>query len=581
MKSIAKKNLKKFIKIVLKNKGSNILILFLILITTFLNLILPQITKQIIDEGIMAKQVLFLFQLGMVYLGVNLLLAACRSYLDFIYAKLNKKIVALLKPRIIRHISKLSGKYYANLKTGEIMNTIDNDMYIIESSGIQIFFDLLVNTVTAVIAFFYLAHMQVDLLFIVLIIQALIMLSQLFFAKVIPRQVQLIRHQASMLAGILQEYIANLVHIIMLNSKLFIFKKYFLGLREYARKAIKLDILISLNRTFSGFLSSLITVSIYGYGGYKVITNKMTFGELIAFQQYAGMFIGPLVLAINSTNRIQQMLVSINRVFAILDEPVEIQQNNSGYRPNTEFTANLELEDVVFSYDKQPVLKAINMKFEAGTVTGIAGSSGGGKSTIIKLLYRLWDIDSGRILINGIDIRDYNLMALRKQMAIIPQDVFLLNDTILHNLTMGNSRIQPGRIEYICQKIGIYDFIMEQPDGFQTMVGEKGVKLSGGQKQKVAFVRMLLSDAKIIILDEASSALDNHAEKMIWDNMRDLLVDKTVIVIAHRLSTIQEADNIYILSHGRVSEMGNHAYLLSLKGEYFKLWHSHDLACSS
>jgi len=578
MKSVGNSNLIRFIRTALKNKMGNLLVIILTITITLLSLLLPQITKGIIDDGIMSKNIRFLLQMAAIYLIINILNTVCRIALDLTYSRLNKQIISRLKIRIVSHLSKLSGRYFTNIKTGELMNVIDSDTYIIENSGIQLFFDMAANSITAIIAFAFLARMQFDLLLIVIIIQAVMILSQFFFSKAITRQVQSVREQTGTLGGILQEYIANLVYIVIVKAKLFIFRKYFRELRKYAHKSIKLDLTFSSNVAVSVLLNNLITVCIYGYGGYKVITDQLTFGELIAFQQYAGLFIGPLMIVIRSSSRVQQVLVSIDRVFSILYEPIEIKQNNRGDRPGPAFTGCLEFEDVTFSYDEQQVLKLINMTFEPGTITGIAGGSGSGKTTITKLIYRLWDVDSGRILVDGIDIREYNLMALRKRIAIISQDVFLFNDTILNNLSMGNSSVELERIEYICKKIGIYGFIMEQPDGFQTVVGEKGIKLSGGQKQKLAFVRMLLSDSEIIVLDEASSALDNNSEKIIWDNMRDLTVNKTVIVIAHRLSTIQDADNIYILNNGQVSEKGNHERLLNLKGQYYDLWNVHNVA---
>ncbi len=227
--------------------------------------------------------------------------------------------------------------------------------------------------------------------------------------------------------------------------------------------------------------------------------------------------------------------------------------------------------DVSFSYDKEDVLHNINMSLESGNIYGIVGGSGSGKSTLIKLIYRLWDIESGSIRINDVDIRDYNLKNLRKNITIITQEPLLLNDTVFNNIILSNKNINYELVVRICKELDIYDFIVSLPNEFNTIVGENGVKLSGGQKQRISIARAMLSNSSILVLDEATSALDNISQKDLLKSMKKFLNNKIVIIIAHRLSTIKDSDKIFVINNGEIIESGSHKDLVSQNGYYCNL----------
>jgi ABC-type multidrug transport system fused ATPase/permease subunit len=254
-----------------------------------------------------------------------------------------------------------------------------------------------------------------------------------------------------------------------------------------------------------------------------------------------------------------------------IDEPVEIKQNNKARQVNGDFNGDVFWNKVSFSYSDEKVIDEITMLFKKGQITALVGSSGCGKSTIVNLLYRLWDADSGKIMIGDYDIRDYNLKSLRKNISIVTQDILLFDDSIKNNLILGNKEIDIDEIIKICKMVEIYEFIKQLPDGLDTIIGERGVKLSGGQRQRIAIARAIFCPSKIIIMDEATSALDNISQKSILDNIRMYLNNKVTIVIAHRLITIQDADKIYVIEGGKVIEEGTHKELLSNKNIYFKL----------
>lgn len=564
------KNVLRFLKIIFKkNKFISFIALLLMMVTSALGLLIPQVTRAILDDAIIFKQNELLLYLILTYIAIVLVSSILNIILDYIHSNMKKKTCIHLKIKLLNHLSKLSGNYYANLKTGNLLSIIENDIFTVENFGIDIIFSIIVDVFTAIIALFLLVSMQLDLLIIVIAIQVLLTIVQVKFTNVISSETSKIRSNAGNISNLVQEYVSNIMNVVISKSKEIFFRKYIKKEKSLLKQVIKLDIIISSNIGIANILSNLIIVLTYGYGGFKVINGEMTLGELIAFQQYIGMLIGPCMRIIRCNTTIQQSAVSIKRVFNILDEPIEINQNNKGSRYNHSHEGNIIFNNVEFSYDNdENTIDNVNIQFEKGKMTAIVGTSGSGKSTLVKLLFRLWDVNAGDITISGTSLKKYNLKDLRRNISIITQDLLLFDDSILNNITLGDSSKEISSIKSICQKVGIYRFIKELPEGFDTQVGEHGVKLSGGQKQRIAIARALISDCKVIVFDEATSALDNISQREILESIKDITGNKTIIVIAHRLSTIRDADKIYVLDKGKIIEEGNHGELLG-RGELY------------
>jgi subfamily B ATP-binding cassette protein MsbA len=574
-----KKNIRRFLKIVFKkNKLVACLAFSIMLIVSILELLIPQLTRMILDDAIRYGKINLLIKLILIYVVVSISSALFDISLEYIYSKMKKSVGINLKIKLLKHLSKLSGNYYTNIKTGNILNIIQKDTYNVENFGADILFSLIVDTVTAVTALFFLIKMQFDLLILVIALQLLIIVSQAKFTKIIARKTGEVRNDAGNISNVVQEYVSNIMNIVISKSSFRFFKKYINKEKNLIKKCINLDLIISINMGIASILSSLITIFIYGYGGFEIIKGNMTIGELVAFQQYTNMLIGPSIRIIRSNTRIQQSAVSINRIFSILDEPITISQNNKGCRYIDDFNGNIKFNKVRFSYEEDAkAIDNINMEFEKGKTVALVGSSGCGKSTIGNLLFRLWDVDDGNITIDNIPLKNYNLKNIRNNISIVTQDLLLFDDTIFNNLTLGNKNINIKDVECVCKKVGIYEFICNLPNGFKTIVGEKGVKLSGGQKQRISIARSLLSNAKIIIFDEATSALDNLSQKDILENIKYYLKNKTTILIAHRLSTIQDADIIYVLDDGKIIEKGNHEELIQNQKYYYSFFNEQRL----
>lgn len=565
------KTLVRFFKIIMQNKKLIIFSIFIVMVlSSVIDLLLPQFTKNIIDKAIKLKNSNLLFKLIIGYLLFNLIQIFLDLILQYINAKLKKSMSVKLKIYLLNHLSKLSGHYYSNIKTGNLLSILERDLFVVESFGFDVIFTIIMDIFTALIAFGFLVHMQFDLLIIIIVLQIFLAYSQSKFSTKISTQTEEVRDNYGDISNLTQEYISNIMHVVISNSYFKFFKTYINKERKLLKKCLNLDLIIMSNFSISQVLGTLISASIYGIGGLKVINNKMTIGDLIIFQQYTSMFIGPCVRVIKSNTRIQQAVVSINRIFTILDEPITIKQDNTGKKVYKDLVQNIIFKDVCFSYENINVLNNINLNFEKGNVTSLVGTSGCGKSTIINLLFRLWEVDKGSIFINDVELKEYNLKSLRKNISIVTQDILLFDDTIFNNLTL-NNKVNINFVEDICKKVDIYGFIDNLPNKFNTIVGEKGVKLSGGQKQRIAIARALINQANILIFDEATSALDNLSQSLILDNIKDLLKDKIVILIAHRLSTVVDSDKIYVINEGKVVEKGTHCELIKNKNIYYKL----------
>lgn len=590
------KSLKRFAFLTFKkNKGKLLLSFIMVIIVAVVDLVQPQVTRMIVDEGIGTKDVNLLLKLMFIYGAVGVSSAILYLLLSYLYSAIKKNVTVDIKIKLLNHLSKLSGKYYSNIKTGNIISIIESDIFIIENFGAELAFSILVNIFTASMALFFLVRMQVDLFLIVLILQIILSIFQNKFTKLISKNTREIRENSGSLSNKIQEYVSNIKNVVVSKSRMKFFSSYLSEEKNLIRKYLKLDLIMNGNIAIAKSISILVTVSIYGVGGYKIINGNMTIGELLAFQQYTNMFIGPCISIVRANTRIQQAKASLDRVYSVIDEEIDIKVNNRGLRIEDKECNIIEFKNIYFSYKEKGkkklqnleqdeqidctyedietdsyILSNINITFRKGETTALIGESGSGKSTIVNLLYRLWDIQKGEITIDGINIKNINLKSLRKSINIVTQDMLMFDDTIRNNISI-NKSLSDEELKNICSVVGMNDFISRLENGFDTIIGEKGVKISGGQKQRIALARSLVNDSKILILDEATSALDNISQSEILRNIRAYVKGKIVIIIAHRLSTIKDADNIYVLEKGKVVESGKDKELFIRNGIYRKL----------
>ena len=317
-------------------------------------------------------------------------------------------------------------------------------------------------------------------------------------------------------------------------------------------------------------LSSITLGMVIWKGGLMVVFDQtVTLGDLMAFVMMIPMMFRPLYQIANKFNTLQMGMVAADRVFKVLDTTSNIE--DAGQQEASHFKGEIRFSNVQFSYvENEEVLKGISFNVKAGTTVAIVGATGAGKSTIINLLNRFYDINSGEILIDEINIKSLTLNSLRSQIAVVLQDVFLFADTILNNITLNNPEISEAQVHVAAKQIGIHDFIMNLPNGYHYNVKERGVMLSSGQRQLISFLRAYVTNPSILILDEATSSVDSYSEQLIQDATDKITKGRTSIVIAHRLATIKKADNIIVMDAGQIVEQGTHAALLKKENGYYK-----------
>ncbi|MDP6805920.1 MAG: ABC transporter ATP-binding protein/permease, partial [Rhodospirillales bacterium] len=344
------------------------------------------------------------------------------------------------------------------------------------------------------------------------------------------------------------------------------------ALRRYEEAAVKSKTSLSLLNIGQGIIVSVGLTGVMIMAGYGVRAGTMTIGDFVLVNSYLIQVYLPLNFLGFVYREIKQSLTDMEAMFALGNEIAEIR-DRSGAPAIEVARGEIAFEDVTFAYDpRRPVLGGVSFTVPAGGTVAIVGSSGAGKSTISRLLFRFYDVGAGRIVIDGQDIRDVTQASLRAAIGIVPQDTVLFNDTVYYNIAYGNPQATPSEVEAAARHARIHDFIVAQPDGYQTVVGERGLKLSGGEKQRVAIARTILKEPRILLFDEATSALDTRTEKEIQESLREVSEGRTTLVIAHRLSTVVDADEIVVLEAGRIAERGTHLRLLALGGRYAEMW---------
>ncbi len=548
----------------------NGVILFAISLSVFAAL-RPYLLKQTVDGYIKnhdANGLLFYVTL----MGFVLLLEVFSQFYFVFWANwLGQDIVKDIRIKLFKHMLSFRMKYYDNAPVGQLVTRSVSDIEAIARIFSQGLFMIISDLLKMVVVLIFMFYMNWKLTWIVIVAMPILV----FFTRIFQRKMQVafeeVRNQIANMNTFVQERVTGM-KIVQLFNREDIEAQKFSEINDKHRKAwIKTILYNSIFFPIADIISSLTLGFVVLYGGIKILNGDhfTTFGDLFSYTMFIGMLFNPLRQIADKFNEMQMGMIAANRVFDILDTKNQIQDNGTVEAPI--FEGNITFKEVHFSYiENEEVIKGINLDVKAGETIAIVGATGAGKSTIINLLNRFYEISSGTIYIDGKNIDDYTLSSIRKQIAVVLQDVFLFADTILNNITLNNPDISREEVILAAQKIGVHEFIMSLPDGYDYNVKERGVMLSSGQRQLIAFLRAYVSNPSILILDEATSSIDTYSEELIQKATEKITQGRTSIIIAHRLATIVNADKIVVMDKGLIVEQGTHYQLVNKESGYYK-----------
>lgn len=574
-----------------------------ILVITLLSLIPPLLYRDLIDNALPNGDLTRLNWLALGMIGLPILNGVIGVGQRYLGAFIGESLITDLRNALYNHMQQMSLRFFTNAKTGELMSRLNNDVVGAQSAITGTFVTIISNIITLIGTLAIMLSLEWRLTLVSIIVLPLFVAP----ARRVGRILRGIRRQSMTLNaemnGLMNETL-NVSGALLVK----LFGRQTTEVEKFHERSGKVrDIGIRsaiVGRWFFlglSLVSAVGTAVVFWLGGYLVLRGTFTIGTIVAFGAYINQLYGPLMAMTNARVEFVQSLVSFERVFEVLDLPFEIEDSPTAISP-TDFQGRVQFHDVAFSYStggdggaaalgvtsrhpasdneasaaiissRPQTLAGINFTVEPGQIAALVGPSGAGKTTITYLLPRLYDPDVGKITVDGHDLRDLKQAFLAKHIGMVTQETYLFHDTIEVNLRYAKPDASQAEIEAACKAANIHDHIASLPDGYQTIVGERGYRLSGGEKQRISIARIILKDPKILILDEATSSLDSQSEALIQEALERIMTNRTTIVIAHRLSTILSANMILVLNQGELVERGTHAELLATEGLYADLY---------
>ena len=546
------------------------LILLVVLLAVF-SAATPYITKYAIDDSITNRvEKDFLFYI-LLMLAVLVLQTVFQLLFIYYAAWLGQNLVMDVRVKLFDHLLHFKMKYYDNSSVGLLITRAVTDMERIADIFGQGLFMIFKDLLAMAVVFGVMVYLNFKLSLIVFIMLPVLLYATRIFQKYMKKAFEEVRTEVSNLNSFVQERLTGM-KILQLFTREDLELKNFKAINERHKKGwIKT---VWYNSIFFPLadLSSSITIGLVAwYGGLNVVLENSTVsqGDLIAFIMFVPMLFRPLRQIADKFNTLQMGMVAATRVFKVIDTTSQI--DDLGTHVADSFKGDLKFDNVHFSYvEDEEVLKGVSFDVKAGETVAIVGATGAGKSTIINLLNRFYEIGDGVIAVDGIDIKDVTLSSLRTQIAVVLQDVFLFADTILNNIKLNHPEITEEHVFQAAKDIGIHDFIMTLPNGYNYNVKERGVMLSSGQRQLISFLRAYVTNPSILVLDEATSSVDSYSEQLIQNATDKITKGRTSIVIAHRLATIKKADKIIVMDAGKIVEQGTHKQLLKKENGYYR-----------
>lgn len=558
---------------------SRFLIVALVL-TLFVNLLgtlQPKFTEYAIDWFIIPRKLDGLSLLVALYVGVQVLRLVFSYFQTVLLNTVGQYAMFDIRRELYDKLQHQEIAYYDQNPVGRIMTRLTSDVDALNELFTQGATDLLGDLVMIIAIISVMLWMDVRLTLVTLLTVPMLFAATTWFRRGARRGYDMVRTRLARINAFLQEHFAGAQTVQIFNAESKSLKKFQSINEDYRRANIETIFYYAVFFPLVDLIGAVGVALIIWYGGYRVMQNTpghtvLTLGALVAFIQYSGFLFQPIRDISDKYNILQAAVVASHRIFRTLDLPIAILSPNEP-KKSGRARGHIEFRNVWFAYkDEDWVLKDVSFTVEPGQSVALVGHTGSGKTTITNLLMRFYDIQRGQILLDGIDLRDWDLQSLRQNFAVVLQEVFLFSGTVEGNIRLGRAEISEERVRWAAQEVHADRFISRLKDGYKAEVRERGAGLSVGQKQLVSFARALAFDPALLILDEATSSIDTETEQLIQRAIERVMRDRTSIVVAHRLSTIQNADRIIVLHHGEIREQGTHQELLAHRGLYWKLY---------
>lgn len=530
------------------------------------------LTRPLIDQAIFGKDWQLLKLLSFLLLAA-LILRTLAHYTRMIYTgRLAHKILYQVRNNLYTHLQKLSLSFYQSKRTGQIMSRVTNDVSVLEQFIVEGIRDMLVNILRVLIIAVILFRTNSELALLALIPTIPLFWGTRLFNGRIRVSYRTMRRRLSDMSAILSDTIGGIRVVQIFNQEEHESAKFRVKTREFQDAGLSTQNLQAVFYPTVQLSFGIGQVIVWLYGGNQVLHGQLSAGALVMFSGYVSQFYAPVQTLAQTANLFANTSASAERIYEVLDTQPDIRTVPEAL-PVPRMQGAIEMENVSFGYDSsEPALESINLTVEPGQMIGLVGPSGSGKSTLVSLITRFYDVKEGSVKIDGQDVRQLDLKDLRSHISVVPQEPYLFHGTVRENISYGRPEAPFEEVLDAAMAANAHEFIMRLPDAYDTHVGERGSKLSGGERQRLAIARAILDDPRILILDEATSAVDTESEVAIQQALENLMAGRTTLAIAHRLSTVRNADKLVVMEQGRIVEEGTHEQLmLQEEGLYRRL----------